>query len=110
MPGKFLASAFDLLFAEIGERGHYRLIRHVSARPAGAIVEREFEPELGEEGVEHFTAQRTDRMEPIARAVVFEQDRRQRLRRRAVQYPGAGRGIVFAVLGAAVYSVGPRNL
>jgi hypothetical protein len=55
-----------------------------------------------EERVELLGAHRPERRELVACRVVLEQDRGERLRRGPGQHARAGRGIVDAVIGAAV--------
>src|SRR3989441_10361114 len=71
-----------------------------------AVIEGEAEFVLAEKFVEQLAAQRTDRGQTVALRIVFEKNRRERLRGRACQYLRALGGIVLAVLGAAVDHVG----
>jgi len=67
-----------------------------------AVLGRQAELVLGEELVEQLAAERADRVELVARRVVLEQDRGERLRRRPGDHAGAFGGIVLAVLRAAM--------
>src|SRR6185295_3012579 len=98
-------SAPNRLPAVLGELAHdcRRADRHPG--PALAILHRELEVVFPEERVELLGADGTQRRDAVGRAVVVEQDRRQRLRRRPADHACACGGIVDAMVGAAMNHV-----
>src|SRR3989442_12358046 len=70
------------------------------------VVEGEAEFVLAEKFVEQLTAQRTDRGQTVALRIVFEKNRRERLRCRACQYLRALGGNVLAVPSVEVVYMG----
>src|SRR6185295_13990000 len=95
-------STAHLLAAVILQLGDDGSAGDLLSRALVAVFERELKSELGEKRIEHFTSQRAHCVKSVAPVVIFEQDRRQRLRRRAANHARAACGIVFAVLRAAV--------
>src|SRR2546427_7854604 len=98
-------SALHLLPAVLRQLAHYApALDDRMGMPT--VIEGEAEFVLAEKFVEQLTAQRTDRGQTVALRIVFEKNRRERLRCRACQYLRALGGIVLAVLGAAVDHMG----
>src|SRR5205814_8610406 len=93
--------ALHLLPAEVLERLHHAATVDRGAR-RGAVLELQAESVLVEKLVEELAAQRADGEELVARRGVLQENRRQRLRRRAGDDAGAFGRIVLAVLRAAV--------
>src|SRR5258706_3169726 len=104
-PSHGSTSALHLLPAIRFELGDHRGLADRLLRRTAAL---ELQPDrvLGEELLEHLAAERPDRVELVASRYVLEQDRSERLRRRAGDDPGTACRIVLAVLRAAMDHVG----